>query len=242
MRDRPSKFHRLLAAFLSVLVPGWGQVYLGWYIMAFTLQAILFFVVLGSSWSRLALNPDVLFTVGILVAGIHVVAAAGCWAIKTGQARKSYGFFAGTILFPILFVNLAAVIYYHRQDWLGIGLYHVPTQSMAPSIQPGDLVIVDTWAYRQAPVETGDIVLFAKPGDESRLLIKRVEEISAEAEAQGRIRLFLTGDNADSSSDSRHFGWVDVNSLRGRVRQILLSYSNQGFYFSRRGVIDQRNQ
>jgi signal peptidase I len=47
-------------------------------------------------------------------------------------------------------------------------------QSMAPALRDGQILTVDTRAYRDHPPQRGDIVLFTTPDDRSRLFIKRI--------------------------------------------------------------------
>ena len=55
-----------------------------------------------------------------------------------------------------------------------LALYRVPSRSMEPTIEPGDLLIVDTWAYTRTLPERGDIVIFTAPGPGVREYVKRV--------------------------------------------------------------------
>ncbi len=83
--------------------------------------------------------------------------------------------------------------------------------SMRPLLEPGDEVLVDTNAYRQAKPKIGEIVLALHPEQENLEIIKRITEVFQDN------RYFLKGDNLTSSTDSRSFGAVDLTSLRGRV-------------------------
>lgn len=82
---------------------------------------------------------------------------------------------------------------------------------MLPTLQPGDWLLVDPDAYRgQAPIE-GDLVLVPDPRAPRLLLIKRVSEVHD----SGR-ELFVAGDAAGASTDSRAFGSVATGSVEGR--------------------------
>jgi len=74
--------------------------------------------------------------------------------------------------------------------------------SMAPALRDGDRVLV----RRTRAARRGDIVLVAMP---TGWIIKRVA-------LPGR-RLFLLGDNAAESIDSRDFGYVPAERLYGVV-------------------------
>ena len=80
---------------------------------------------------------------------------------------------------------------------------------MLPTLEPGDWLLADPDAYSEAPPQVGDLVLVPDPREPSRLLIKRVEEIHAE-------QLFVAGDSAGESTDSRTFGSVNTASVEGR--------------------------
>jgi nickel-type superoxide dismutase maturation protease len=81
---------------------------------------------------------------------------------------------------------------------------------MAPTLQPGDWLLVDPDAYRDVSAQAGDLVLVPDPRVPSRLLVKRVVAI----EAGGALE--LRGDSADESTDSRTFGTVAASLVEGR--------------------------
>jgi len=64
---------------------------------------------------------------------------------------------------------------------------------LAPAFQPGDMLL----GWRWARPRVGKVVVAEGPG--GRLLIKRVRQIDAAG-------LWLEGDNAAASTDSRQFG------------------------------------
>ena len=82
---------------------------------------------------------------------------------------------------------------------------------MEPALRPGDWVIVDADAYREASPRRGEIALARDPRDPSRTLVKRVA-----AAASGGVRLL--GDRPEASTDSRTLGAFPPSLLLGRVR------------------------
>jgi signal peptidase I len=62
-----------------------------------------------------------------------------------------------------------------------LSLYRVPSKSMEPTIEPGDLLIVDTWAYTRTVPERGDIVIFTAPGPGPHEYVKRVVGLPEES-------------------------------------------------------------
>ncbi len=56
----------------------------------------------------------------------------------------------------------------------GIVPFHIPSTSMEPTINPGDYILVSTYAYKNHPIETKDVIVFQYPKDPSREYVKRV--------------------------------------------------------------------
>lgn len=119
--------------------------------------------------------------------------------------------------------------------------------SMAPGIADGDRILVEPWSYLVGDVERGDVIVMRYPLDPSVDYIKRVigvpgdrvyvcngkvwvngelldepyvEHEGIEAPVYSEVRpeyLFVLGDNRPRSSDSREFGLVPRDHVRGRV-------------------------
>lgn len=120
--------------------------------------------------------------------------------------------------------------------------------SMAPRIHDGDRILIDHFSYLFRGVQRGDIVVLKYPLDPSVDYIKRIiglpgDEIDIEG---GRVRVngdaldepyvdsndqlsrmhievkpahfFVLGDNRPRSCDSREFGLVPADYVRGRVQ------------------------
>jgi nickel-type superoxide dismutase maturation protease len=79
--------------------------------------------------------------------------------------------------------------------------------SMVPALRHGDQLLVDTRAVRRPP-RSGDVVVVRLP--DRPLSVKRV----VRAEVGG---LWLEGDNALASTDSRELGAVPADGVVGRV-------------------------
>lgn len=77
--------------------------------------------------------------------------------------------------------------------------------SMLPTLQPGETVLVDP----RAPARAGDVVLARHP-HQDLLVLKRVSRLTLDG-------VELLGDNPALSTDSRHYGPLPLERLRGRV-------------------------
>ena len=74
---------------------------------------------------------------------------------------------------------------------------------MAPALRAGQLVI----GRQTRELKAGDVVIVSHDGLEK---IKRIEK------QQGDL-IYLLGDNAGASTDSRQFGWVQASSIVAKV-------------------------
>jgi len=78
--------------------------------------------------------------------------------------------------------------------------------SMEPYLRNGDVHLV---ALR-ARVKAGDAVLLSHPDRPELLTVKRIVRRDDDG-------WWVEGDNRDESTDSRHFGAVPEESIRGRI-------------------------
>ena len=76
--------------------------------------------------------------------------------------------------------------------------------SMLPVLPPGTLVVASGILRRN---KRGSVVIILHDGKEK---IKRIEDIRP-----GEV--FVIGDNEESSTDSRQFGWLPLHSVKARV-------------------------
>jgi len=78
---------------------------------------------------------------------------------------------------------------------------------MSPTFSEGDSVLASSIPFIFAKPKKGDVIVFEKY---NRLYIKRIKKIKDE-------KYFLVGDNKKDSQDSRRFGSVSFNQIRGKV-------------------------
>lgn len=123
----------------------------------------------------------------------------------------------------------------------------VKGNSMEPCLHDGDRLVVDRVAYNLADVGRGDVVVLRYPKDPSLEFVKRIVGLPGDrvamqhgtllvngepCDSYGAIadrqdlpefvvpegRFFVLGDNRPISCDSREFGLVPQELLKGRVR------------------------
>jgi len=88
---------------------------------------------------------------------------------------------------------------------------------MLPELIPGQNILSFNWAYLIGKPKKGDIVVIKQNGKE---MVKRVQKVTQSVIPTNvgiQIKVFVTGDNSQESTDSRHFGPVNMDQIIGKV-------------------------
>jgi nickel-type superoxide dismutase maturation protease len=93
-----------------------------------------------------------------------------------------------------------------------VDVVEVEGRSMAPTLEPGDWLLVEAATFHARGPRVGDVVLANDPRLPSRELIKRIAAVDP---ASGSA--VLAGDAPDASTDSRTFGAVPMDAIRWRA-------------------------
>ncbi len=125
--------------------------------------------------------------------------------------------------------------------------YEIPSNSMEPTLIPGDRVLVNKFSYRLWAPNRGDVVVFQYPKDPDRVFIKRVIGLEGEkveikdskvlingqpmnepylkeglfppfpAQVIPQGQILVLGDNRNKSKDSRDWGLLPKQYLLGKA-------------------------
>ena len=85
--------------------------------------------------------------------------------------------------------------------------------SMESTLSEGDLITYKKINKKNLDLKIGDIVVASHPKIKSMLIIKRIYQIY-------QNKFHLRGDNFLSSTDSREWGWIELDLIVGKVEKI----------------------
>jgi signal peptidase I len=157
-------------------------------------------------------------------------------------------------------VNIGGVLFAIFPQETVARVFRVPTKAMAPAINPGDQILMSSWALHNGLPRLGEVVVFRTEGIEglekrpAEWLVKRVaglpgDIISIHAGNQLRVNgvpvdgfppvsynpggeflaydgdsytvppnsYFVLGDDSQDSYDSRFWGCVPADNIKGRA-------------------------
>jgi signal peptidase I len=175
------------------------------------------------------------------------------------KGNRKYYWLQFTIAFFVLIILITFIKVFY------LGFYRVNSSSMLPTLQIGDMVLVDKHFYKQNGLNKGDIVFFHQ-NNTNKDLVKRIFAIEGDTVLYlndnlyvnnldftnkdefnekwlskykkvivEKGRIFLIGDNLNISSDSRDWGTIEESKILGKISFIYFSKDSDGFHFDRIG-------
>lgn len=202
-----------LAALMSLVLPGWGQLYNGelnraiWLFLGFVLLTVP-----GPALIALHLPPA-----GTMAAvALGLLATLALWGYGVAQAWRRARLLAGYVPAPwqlsgvyllVLllcdFIALPLLTDAVRQHQ--VASFRIPSASMAPTLQPGDVLFADK-RYNcpgcKQRVQRGDIAIFTYPNDRTQLYVKRIVGLPGDrlSVTHGQVRLLADGAAAEAGT------------------------------------------
>lgn len=160
----------IIAAMLSIIVPGLGQIYNGQIMKAFIFFFLsilpLFFALAGFQFYFHGLIFLISFTILLyfFIAGEAFFTAARLKEILVLPFDKWYYYFFVILIF-IGFYYLTHD--YTKSNVFAINAYKISTETMSPSLKIGDRIIANLKYYKKNNPRRGDVVIYKRPENKS---------------------------------------------------------------------------
>lgn len=218
-----------LSILLGLSIPGSSLLFANKLKLAFSVPVLGLLWVCILSFSRVVTSTEgfVALLTGLLTLHVVVYIVGVVVYVKQSCSMpliKTLG------LSALLFQLTAAITiscHVYKDKWFGFAFYHIPSESMSPTLKTGDVVLIDSWVYnKQKPAEK-DIIIFNRP-DKNIVMAKRIKTVRS---INSTSELFVEGDNSHHSLDSRNFGWINSINAIGKVNFVWFSMADRQRYF-----------
>ena len=178
MNETPDRTLNPVLAFLAnFLGPALGYVYVGRLKLVWVIVGTLFAVVSLASWSRLVLTQTGFYLTAALLVAISIVPLVHSPIIALREKKappKKYNAWWFYIAWIVAGLLLTQTLPGLRSMAFGYDIFDLPSQSMSPTLQEGDYIVVDTWAPERTAPKFGDLYVFDIGDGRGTKYVKRV--------------------------------------------------------------------
>jgi signal peptidase I len=244
--------HRLLLSIyllIGLLIPGSSLLLANKNKWAFVIPLLGVMWVSLLSWTRWVITPTGFMVMLVGLLALHVFSYAlglkiGIKQVDITPNLKTWGTF---VLLCLLNIGVVVSCHLYKDKWFGFTFYHIPSDSMYPTFETGDVMFADTWVYHDTSPQTGEVVIFIKDDrlftkrifaiENDHVLLKGIEPIKsvepsdATSLAIEHNKVFVLGDNQIESRDSRHYGPIAINNIVAKSMYKLFSVNNERLDF-----------
>jgi signal peptidase I len=197
------KRNPFIAALLSLLAPGLGQIYNGQ--RALGLVFFLVFVALPFLWGLIGWPRQFIGLVALVIVTIGFWLLTIIHAFIQARRIREIGlkkYQTAVVYAPMIILFLGLVIFdlpRIRMNPLGVSPYKIATVAMMPTLHQDDLLMADMKAYDGRAPKRGDLVVFEYPRDLTKSFIKRVIALEGETVEIRNKRVYIDGEPLQES-------------------------------------------
>lgn len=203
MAAKAKKRRLIVAALLSLLLPGLGQLYAGKGRVAALWMAIAVFLQLVVYWGLLPIDRMLLLRSGfwLMMSLVALAVAWQLWAIvdaalsarRAGvMALKRYQHWYVYTALAVLFLGPLSVVDTGRLKPLPA--FSIPSGSMSPTLRVGDRVVASGNWFESRPPARGEIAIYKRPSDLKTDWVKRIVGLPGDRVQYKQGRLYLNGE------------------------------------------------
>lgn len=124
---------------------------------------------------------------------------------------------AGAKVLEIIAIVLGAVLIAVLTQSFIVKPFQIPSESMQPTIEPGDRILVNRLSYRIGDVERGDIIVFKSPQDPDTDFVKRIIAVGGDTiEIDNRMVIV----NGEALTEDYIAPWLNPNEPLFALRTV----------------------
>jgi signal peptidase I len=219
--ETPAVGYRRLNPIIAFLA---GIVWLGYvYVGRMRAALMLLGVVLGLSalfsWTRWILNPAALYVLVAAMLGAYLLAIVHpvVIAVRTpGARRTAYNRWWFYLAWLIVSGGLSQALALNRGAIFGYETFRIPSASMAPTLDNGDFILVDSWRYRETEPVAGEIIVYLEPSGAGVNYVKRIVGLPGDMVEMRGGRLLRNGEPAPETylEPALRIGGADAPAAR----------------------------
>ncbi len=184
---------RLWAAFLSLMIPGVGQLYNARFkraAMFYGVYAVLAVALFTGLLGRTFLALAVVVVAILAFRGGAAVLAAIEPGVTGSETRRWFSTWYGSVaVLAVLFLGQTFVLAQVQR----LKTFYIPSSAMEATIQPGDRLVAALDAFTDRDPQRGELVLFDSPEQPGTTLLKRVVAIGGDTVAIRGKQLIIGG-------------------------------------------------
>jgi signal peptidase I len=185
MMSTTKKRRPILAFFLSLLVPGLGQLYNGQPRKAVIYFLSPLFIITAYAFTGLChffLGMLIYISLFLIVyLSISIDAAVNAKKLKNYVLRRFNKWYIYLVAYILLgVVALPEYFYLLRDNIIGLSPYRISSESMRSTLQVGDCLFVDVKYYGENEIDRGDVIAFLSPIDNDEVWLKRAVAFGGE--------------------------------------------------------------
>lgn len=190
-----------LTALLSFICPGLGQVYAGQTKFGFRLFSLAVGLTLLFSITLMVspLSTMVLFLalgLGLVGVGVQLWAAIAAFVSVRKARVVTLTRYNRVLVYGAMFAVTAGVGEVSQAKWSPYMLwenFNIPAASMLPTLNVGDYLVTERFAWRDRAPERGELAIFKLPSDEKIDYVKRIIGLPGDRIQMRRGRLIING-------------------------------------------------
>ena len=232
--DYPNRRRPWIAVFLSLLMPGMGQIYCG--SITSGLVLMLTVIMFSTMWMfimiidrvREGTPVAVSFVAWGFVLQATVVAAIDAYrrARRTRYDYQLKDYNNWAVYLALLWICGAGTFGFTAIVKMNLfEAFYIPVNSMAPTMMAGDRAIANKMSYSYNNPEYGDVVLFKNPENRKENYIERVVALGGDTVETKNGQLFINGQQLERQQVQGDIFW-EINN--GAKYQILISKKTSG--------------